>query len=152
MRNNTRLAFNAYIAAIAKLNGIDSATEKFAVDPSVQQTLENRLTESSAFLGRVNVIGVTEQQGQKLGLGVGSPIASTTDTSAQPRTTFDPSDLDPQGYFCTQTNFDTHITYARLDAWAKFKDFQTRIRDAIVQRQALDRICIGFNGTSRAAT
>lgn len=152
MRNDTRLAFNAYTTAIAKLNGIANATEKFTVDPSVQQTLENRLTESSAFLGRINVIGVTEQQGQKLGLGVGSPIASTTDTSAQPRTTFDPSDLDPQGYFCTQTNFDTHITYARLDAWAKFKDFQTRIRDAIVQRQALDRICIGFNGTSRAAT
>ncbi|MFP6562365.1 phage major capsid protein, P2 family [Paraburkholderia sp. B3] len=150
MRNETRHAFNAYLSAIAQLNGIENAAAKFAVDPSVQQTLENRITESSEFLGKINVIGVAEQQGQKLGLGVGSPIASTTDTSTKDRTTVDASDLDPNGYFCTQTNFDTHLTYAKLDAWAKFPDFQTRIRDAIVKRQALDRICIGFNGTSRA--
>jgi len=152
MRNDTQLAFNAFLSAIASLNNVGSATEKFAVDPSVQQTLENRIQESSAFLGRINVIGVTEQQGQKLGLGVGAPIASTTDTNTKDRATFDPTDLNPNGYFCTQTNFDTHLTYARLDAWAKFPDFQTRIRNAIVQRQALDRICIGFNGTSRAET
>lgn len=152
MRNDTRLAYSAYTKAIAQLNSVPDASVKFAVDPGVQQKLENRITESSAFLGKINVIGVTEQQGQKLGLGVGSPIASTTDTSAKERDTRDPSDLDANGYVCTQTNFDTHIPYARLDAWAKFPDFQTRIRDAIVQRQALDRICIGFNGTSRAAT
>ncbi|CAE6841514.1 hypothetical protein R69746_06945 [Paraburkholderia aspalathi] len=152
MRNDTRLAFNAFLSAIATLNNVGSASEKFAVDPSVQQTLENRIQESSEFLGKVNVIGVTEQQGQKLLLGVGAPIASTTDTRVQDRATLDPTDLDPNGYFCTQTNFDTHLTYARLDAWSKFADFQTRIRNAIVQRQALDRICIGFNGASRAAT
>jgi hypothetical protein len=36
--------------------------------------------------------------------------------------------------------------------WAKFQDFQTRIRDAIIQRQALDRIMIGFNGVKREKT
>jgi P2 family phage major capsid protein len=36
--------------------------------------------------------------------------------------------------------------------WSKFDNFQARIRDAIIERQALDRIMIGFNGTSRAAT
>ena len=68
------------------------------------------------------------------------------------RATTDLSDLDANGYICTQTNFDTHLTYAKLDAWAKFPDFQTRIRDAILTRQALDRIMIGFNGANRAAT
>ena len=53
---------------------------------------------------------------------------------------------------CTQTNFDTSIKYAKLDSWAKFPDFQTRIRDAILRRQALDIITIGWNGTARAAT
>lgn len=152
MRNETRLAFNGYMAEVARLNGIPNSAEKFAVEPSVQQTIENRITESSEFLGKVNVIGVTEQQGQKLGLGVGAPIASTTDTSKGDRQTVDASDLDPNGYFCTQTNFDTHLNYAKLDAWAKFRNFQTRIRDAIVKRQALDRICIGFNGISRSPT
>ncbi len=152
MRNETRLAYDGYLAAIARLNGITRATEKFAVTPSVQQKLETRIQESSDFLKRINIIGVTEQQGAKLGLGVGGPIASTTDTTQKDRETADVTDLDENGYNCTQTNFDSHVTYALLDAWAKFSDFQNRIRDVIVRRQALDRIAIGFNGTSRART
>jgi P2 family phage major capsid protein len=152
MRKETRQAFNAYLEAIAKLNGVPSATQKFSVSPSVQQTLEDRIQESSDFLKLINMVGVSEQTGAKLGLGVGSPIASTTDTATKDRQTSDVTDLDENGYNCTQTNFDTHLSYAKLDAWAKFKDFQTRIRNAIVRRQALDRIAIGFNGRTRAAT
>lgn len=152
MRKETRIAYNAYLRQLEKLNGVENATEKFSVDPSVQQTLENKLQESTEFLKRINIMGVSEQQGQKLGLGVGSPVASTTDTTKKERDTIDPTDLDPNGYFCTQTNFDTHLAYSKLDAWAKFPDFQVRFRDALLVRQALDRICIGFNGVSRAAT
>ena len=152
MRNETRLAFTAYCAAIAQLNGVASAMEKFTVAPSVQQTLETKIQESSDFLSRVNNIGVTEQSGAILGLGIGSTIASTTDTTAADRVPTDPSTLDENGYTCTQTNFDTAIRYEKLDAWAKFPDFQTRLRDAIIKRIALDVITIGFNGTSRAAT
>ena len=152
MRNNTRLLYTALLAHIAQLNGVADATAKFTVDPSVQQTLENRIQESSDFLRQINMVGVTEQMGEKLGLGVGGPIASTTNTATTDRATKDPTVMDEQGYLCTQTNFDTHLTYGKLDAWAKFPDFQTRVRDAILRRQALDRIMIGFNGTSRAAT
>ena len=152
MRNDTRVLFNAYAAAIASLNGVASALEKFTVNPSVQQKLESRIQESSDFLSKVNNFGVTEQSGDKIGLGIGSTIASTTDTTTQDRVPTDPTNLDANGYTCTQTNFDTAIKYAKLDAWAKFPDFQTRIRDLILKRQALDVITIGFNGTSRAAT
>lgn len=152
MRNDTRLVFNAYMAAIATLSGVASAGEKFTVSPTVQQKLESRIQESSDFLGRINNIGVTEQSGSKIGLGIGSPIAGTTDTTAADRVPTDPTSFDEFGYLCTQTNFDTLIRYAKLDAWAKFPDFQTRIRDLILKRQALDIITIGFNGTGRAAT
>jgi P2 family phage major capsid protein len=152
MRNETRVAFNAYLGQIAKLNGVASAIEKFTVEPSIQQRLETKMQESSSFLGRINIVGVTEQQGEKLGLGITTPIASTTNTAVTDRAPIDPTDLDQQGYHCTQTNSDTFLTYAKLDLWAKFPDFQTRIRDAILARQALDRIMIGWNGTSRAVT
>lgn len=152
MRNETRKLYSAMLGQIAQLNGVDDATQKFTVDPSVQQTLEDHIQESSDFLTRINITTVREQSGSKLGLGVGSPIASTTNTALADRTTKDPTALDEQGYLCTQTNFDTHLAYAKLDAWAKFPDFQTRVRNAIIKRQALDRIMIGFNGTSRAAT
>ncbi|CAK8738287.1 hypothetical protein SODG_001986 [Sodalis praecaptivus] len=97
-------------------------------------------------------MSVDEQSGQKIGLGVDRPIASTTDTDTKEREPLDPSSLDEVGYVCTQTNFDTALKYAKLDAWAKFPDFQTCIRNQIVKRQALDRIMIGWNGTSRAKT
>jgi P2 family phage major capsid protein len=152
MKNQTRIAYAAYLTTVASLNGVASATEKFTVAPSVQQTLEDKIQESSGFLASINVIGVTDQSGEKIGLGIGGTIAGTTDTSAKDRTPVDPSSLEGSGYECTQTNFDTALKYAKIDMWAKFPDFQTRMRDAIVKRQALDRILIGFNGVSRAKT
>ena len=49
-------------------------------------------------------------------------------------------------------DFDTAIRYALLDAWGGHNDFQAKLRDAILKRQALDRLMIGFHGTSAAAT
>jgi len=152
MRNETRIAYNAYLAQIAALSGVPSASEKFTVDPSIQQTLETKVQESSEFLQSINIVGVSEQSGDKIGLGIGSPIASTTNTDAADRAPTDVSTLDENGYVCTQTNSDTFIKYQKLDMWAKFPNFQQLLRDAILRRQALDRIMIGFNGTSRAAT
>lgn len=153
MRNDTRKIFNQFLAQLSSLNGVDTVSTKFSVEPSVQQKLETRMQESSDFLSRINVIGVTDQSGEKLGLGINSTIAGTTDTTgAGERVAIDPTDLDNKGYNCTQTNFDTALRYAKLDAWAKFPDFQIRVRNAILERQALDRIMIGFNGTNRAAT
>lgn len=155
MRNTTRQAYNAYLKQLATLNGVDieAVSKKFSVSPTVQQKLEDKMQESSDFLKKINIQGVTEKQGQKLGLSIGNPIASTTNTSTTPRSPVDPSSVNEDDqYDCTQTNFDTYLTYAKLDAWAKFPDFQPRIRNAILARQGLDRIMIGWNGTSRAAT
>ena len=152
MKKNTRFAFNAYLQQLARLNGVavEELSSKFTVEPSVQQTLEDQIQQSAAFLMLINVTPVTEQSGQLLGLGVGSTIAGTTDTTAKEREPVDPTLMVDVEYKCEQTNFDTVLTYAKLDLWAKFQDFQVRIRDAIVKRQALDRIMIGFNGTSHA--
>jgi P2 family phage major capsid protein len=152
MRTETRKKIEAYYHTIAELNDVSTVTQKFAAAPSVQQTLETKMQESSAFLSRINMIGVPELQGEKVGLGIGSTIASNTDTDSQDRQTQDPTSLNADGYWCRQNNFDTHIGYSKLDTWAKFPDFQRRIAEAIMKRQALDRIMIGFNGTSYAAT
>jgi P2 family phage major capsid protein len=154
MKTETRVLYNSYLSDLAKHNGIERAdtASKFSVAPSVQQRLETRLQETSEFLRRINIIGVSEQQGEKIGLGITGPNASTTDTAQQDRQPANLLALDGNKYFCSQTNFDTFITYAQLDAWAKFPDFTRRLRAQIMTRQALDRIMIGFNGTSRSAT
>ena len=146
MRTTTRQQFSALKDQIAHLNGINDASEKFTVNPSVQQRLETNMQESSNFLSQINMAGVNEQMGERLGLGVSGPIAGRTNTDEKERATRDVITLDENGYLCVQTNFDTHIRYQQLDAWAKFPDFQTRVRDTILKRQALDRIMIGWNG------
>lgn len=152
MQNVTRKAFNAYLGQLATLNQVEGVASKFSVAPSVQQKLETRMQESSDFLKRINMVPVDDAMGAKLGLGIGGSSASTTDTTVKARETSDTSTLDDTQYHCQQTNFDSHIRYQKLDLWAKFPDFQTRVRDALVLRQALDRITIGFNGRTRAAT
>ena len=58
---------------------------------------------------------------------------------------------DKHEYFCRKTNYDWSMRYALLDAWRHRPDFETLLRDSILNQQALDRIMIGFNGTSVAA-
>ncbi|MBV8970876.1 MAG: phage major capsid protein, P2 family [Sphingomonadaceae bacterium] len=151
MRPETRAAMNAFTAQVARLNGVEDASQKFTVSPTIQQRVETLIQESSAFLKQVNIVPVTEQSGEVLGIGVGGPIASRTNTAVQDRVPADPSSLTSLHiYQCVQTNFDTAIKYAKLDMWAKFPDFQARIRNSIIQRQALDRMMIGFRGTTAA--
>jgi len=83
MRNDTRLHFNGYLERIATLNGVTDATKAFNVVPAVQQTLETKIQESSEFLTKINMIGVTEQQGEKLGLNLSGPIASRRNGTAR---------------------------------------------------------------------
>lgn len=152
MRNETRKLFNGYLQQVAKLNGVDNATEKFNVTPTVQQKLETAIQEASGLLKSINIIGVEQQEGESLLLGVNGPIASRTNTAGgNRRNPADRSAMTKDSYACKQTNFDSAFPYALIDAWAKFPDFQVRLSSSITERQALDRIMIGFNGTSAAA-
>lgn len=160
MKNATRLKFGAFVSQIALLNSLPAlaeptaGTHKFAVDPNVEQKLEDRLRETNEFLTMINVLGVMEQEGAVLGVGVDTSIAGRTDTSGGAR-------RNPQAmgkpdekfrYLCKKTDFDWAQRYALIDAWAHRAEFQTIMRDSILKRQARDRILIGFNGTSAAAT
>lgn len=153
MQHHARVKFEQYCQQLGTLNGVTVRVgEAFTVSPTVQQTLETKLQDTSSFLQAINVLGVTPQTGQKVFVGVSGPTISTTDTSSTDRNPRDVSSSDNSTYFCTKTDFDTAINYSLLDAWAHRSDFQVRLRDSILQRQALDRIMVGFNGASRAAT
>lgn len=151
MRNETRKLFEQYTQRVAALNGVSDTAKTFSVEPSVQQTLEAKIQESSEFLSKINMTGVRELKGEKIGLGVSGPIAARTNVDSSARSPRDVAALDKHGYECQFTEFDTFIRYSALDSWAKFPQFQAMLRDAIIQRQALDRMVIGFNGISIAA-
>ena len=155
MRKDTRFKFNQNLSRIAELNGIavSDLNKKFTVEPSVTQTLFDKIQQSSSFLKLINMVTVSELTEEKVGIDVTGSIASTADTDGGvERKTADFAKLDAYRYFCHPVNFDYHLKYNKLDLWARFQDFQIRIRNAIIRRQALDYITIGFNGVSRAAT
>jgi P2 family phage major capsid protein len=152
MQKLTRQKFEAASAHVAALNGVSSAASFFTVEPTIQQRIENLIQENDAFLKAVNFHLVDELKGAKVGIGVSRPIASNTDTNipGRKRETRDVHALTEDGYECRKNDFDTRIKYETLDAWAKFPDFATRLRNAIVKRQSLDILMMGFNGRQYA--
>jgi len=151
MQKHTRIAFNGYMANQAKINEVESATVTFTVAPTPAQKLEKAIQESNRFLTKINIIPVDEPEGEAILLGVNGPTASRTKTDAatgKKRKPRDVSALSKDTYACKKTNFDTAFPYAKLDAWAKFPEFQTMLSGSIAVQQCLDRIMIGFNGTS----
>lgn len=153
MRNETRALFRAYCSQIALLNGVANATEQFNVDPTIEQKLETKMRESSEFLGMINVMPVTQQEGQVLGLTTTRTIAGRTDTSNNTRRQpTDPSgNAEKRRYLAKQTDFDWSRNYGLMDAWRHRPEFETLLRDAILQQQSRDRIMIGWYGISAAA-
>jgi P2 family phage major capsid protein len=155
MRNTTRLAFNAFVSQVAMLNGVAAAdaNKEFTVAPVVAQTLFEKVQLSSEFLGKINMHTVPQQEGQKVGIAITTSIAGRTDTSGGTRRNpGNPSDTSAYNYRCEKTNYDTALKYALLDQWGHRPEFQTLVRDAIVKRQGLDKMIIGWNGTSVAPT
>lgn len=149
LKPETAQQIDAYIAEVKKINGASGTERAFTVNPTVAQNIELKTQESSHFLSLINIVRVDEQAGDKLGLGISQPIASRTAGTREP---VDPTVLDSSGYLCRKTDFDTHISYRRVDEWAKFPNFQQLIRDAILGQIGRDRIMIGWNGTSAADT
>ncbi|MBK3759351.1 phage major capsid protein, P2 family [Stutzerimonas frequens] len=147
-----RLKFSALAVAIATTYGVESVREEFNVTPTHAQTLNEKITHSSAFLSRINVIPVSEIKGEKVMLGTSGTVTGRTDTSNADRVARNVLGLDGQGYELFETHSDVALKYASIDAWAKFPNFPQRYSAAVQKQIALDRIMIGWNGTSAAAT
>lgn len=153
MKNTTRARYQGFAQRIAELNAVDphyvggTDAVHFTPEPSVQQRLVERMQDTSAFLQMLNIVPVDQLKGETLGLNVSSPTASRTNTDAgNRRQPIDPTGLDQFPYELVPTEFNILFKYAKLDMWAKFPNFEILMRDAILKRQALDRILIGFNG------
>ena len=154
MKNTTRLLFSAYISQIALINGIQAADadKQFAVAPAVEQKLEERMKHSSEFLQQINIIGVDQQEGDKVGISVTRTMAGRTNTTLGPRNPGNPADSADLGrYRCELTEFDYSWAYSLLDAWAHKPEFEMLMTSALRAQEGRDHIMIGWNGTSVAA-
>ncbi len=152
MLNETRQAYNSYLARVAQVNGVPDAGVKFTVAPAVEQKLEEVIKQGNEFLQLINLIPVVEQTGDKVGIGTTRTMAGRTNTGAgNRRTPTDPTDSTLKDtYFCRKTDFDSAIKYSKIDAWRHRPEFQTLMSGAIAKQQGRDRIMIGWHGTSAA--
>ena len=142
--------YAALQVAIAESYGVADACKTFSVEPSTAQELNDAITAKADFLERINVVPVTEIKGEKVFIGVNGPVTGRTNTKTTDREAKDTSELENSLYELSSTESDVGLPYAKIDAWAKFPDFQERYSAAVQKRIAQDRIVIGFHGTSAA--
>ncbi len=151
MQRHTQTKLNAYLQKVAEQNDVADATQKFNVSPNGTQKIIAAIRESNWFLKKINIISVKNQKGESIGLGVTGMIASRTDTSGDgKRSPKDHSSLGSMPYMCEQTNFDTAVRYAKLDAWAHLKNFNALLSKATREQIDANKITIGWYGESVA--
>ena len=152
MNKTARNGFESYLSAVAKANGAATVkNESIAYVPNAQQKLYSAMGDNADFLKQINHIPVEAQVGQKIGLGIGRPIASRSNTDLEDRKTSYMGDLEGDEYHCKQTNFDTHIPYRLMDSWAHAGNFGKKYVEQFVRQIARDQLMIGWNGERAAA-
>lgn len=148
-----RQGFIQYAQNIARANEVDSAFERFNVQPVPQQRIIQAYQEKADFLKQINIHTVDNSKGEKLGAGISTTLASTTDTRQQRRNPTLVGSVDLiDTYDCQQVNYDVAIRWALLNSWAHQPDFKVMIANTVVRAIALDKIRAGFHGRFRAPT
>lgn len=110
-----------------------------------------RMRETDEFLNRINLVLVTRDMDNSIGLGSGKLIAARTDTAKGG--TRIPRKIKPNTgmpYECKQVNFDSALSYETIDAWAHHDDFDDCFEREIQKHANLDLIRVGFFGKETA--
>lgn len=151
MNKFTRQKFNELEKQQCNLYGVKTMSENFSVEPAQVQRIVAKVQQSDAFLNQINMITVDQLTGQALLLSADSMIAGRTNTNTTDRKTKSIHKMVNNDYLCQKTDFDTHITYAQLDAWAHKPNFKAIVSKQTLRSTALSMISIGWHGTSIAA-
>ncbi|QSB01981.1 P2 family phage major capsid protein [Methylomonas sp. EFPC1] len=128
------------------------ADSLYAATVPLQQSLQPKAIQlANPFFSSLPMIPVSDTTGQKVILGLTGRVASRTNTSSGERVPKRLNQQDNQDWAVKQTNFDVALSYADIDAWAKFQNFEALymqiVREAIVN----DMLVTGWYGTSAAA-
>lgn len=149
MNEATKILLSLYTKEVSKQYDVGDATEKYSVNPAATQRIIAQIRESSQFLKQINIVPVANQKGEALGLGVTGMIAGRTDTSGDgERKTKSVFNLKPMPYLCEQVDFDTHMLYSQLDAFAHLPNFNSIISNQTREQIDANKITIGFYGKS----
>ncbi|AAW86507.1 major capsid protein [Aliivibrio fischeri ES114] len=151
MQKKTKLAVEGYKKAVAASNNVSDVTEKFNVTPNGAQKIIAQIRERNWLLGKINIVPVSNQKGEAIGLGVTGMIASRTNTKAgKERQTKAVYNMKPMPYLCEKVDFDSHIRYEQLDAFAHLPNFNQLINSQTREQIDMNKVTIGWYGKSCA--
>lgn len=139
-----------YSAAIAQSAGVDDASKQFSITPVMETRLQQAIMESDAFLGMISNILVDQIKGQVIDVG---DSGLTTGRVKDGRFS---ASLSQSGntYELVETDSGAHINWITLTIWANSGskgEWVAKMNNAIMRSFALDKLRIGFHGTSIAA-
>lgn len=152
MKKETRLRFNQLCDGLAQSYGVTDVRQSFSIEPSIAQSLSDKIVEQSTFLPSVNIVPVDELEGESIFGFITSPVSGRTDTmqdgkERQPKHLLG---MEARRYRLFQTNSDVALRYNIMDTWAKFPDLNERYTRYVQERIANDREIIGWHGKSAA--
>ncbi len=151
MNPKTKEAYKAMLSGMAESYSVDTVTEIYNVDPTVEQELLDAIIKSDAFLSRINMLYVDEIKGQKVMGSANVVKGKRTDTTANDRIPENILNLGSKDFELFNTEFDFAMPYATIDAWAKFKDFHEKYGTWTRNSIALSRLRTGWMGAEAAA-
>lgn len=143
--------FTALVTGAAEFYGADVAQalqgKQFAIEIPKETRLLGNIQQKSSFLDKINVIQVTDIEGQ-LVFGATEKAITGRKENGRFRATLDKSGYK---YKLVETDSGILIPWKKMDQWARFGDKFAELYSNFVQTQiALDQIKIGFYGTSAA--
>jgi P2 family phage major capsid protein len=148
-----RRALDQHFDVIRRVNETGAShdvSKKFAATPQVEQSLESLMQESVEFLGLINVEGTRDLKGNVVGMNVRKRLARRISRANLPRRPQYAGELTDRSWELYTSLFDTWLPWELIDQWSRFNDFSARYSRHVAQQIGLDRICIGWNGTSAA--
>lgn len=152
MQPKTKLQYKALVAAMAKTYAVESTSgEQFAVSEPLETTLNQKIQESVEFLSMINVLPHTDLKGQALELGFDGLIARRTDTDSKDRTGSELGAPNGSTWEMAEMEFDVFIKYKTMDTWNRMGNLRNLYMSSVYRCVGLDRMTIGWHGTSVAA-
>jgi P2 family phage major capsid protein len=152
LRRETQARYDELVAAMAASYEVADPTQMFTATVPTGNRFQDAVQAASDFLQRISIIYPTDIKDQIVQQTIASSLAKRTQvTTSNPRQPTIAGDPTGRTFECKPTEFDVALPYALLDNWARFPDFAPRYMRAVYRRIALDRILIGFRGTSCAA-
>ncbi|MBC17042.1 MAG: phage major capsid protein, P2 family [Desulfovibrio sp.] len=154
MEVTTREMYQQLCDSMGESYGVQNVHQQFAVEPSIQQELQDKIIEQSEFLQLINGnVPVRDMKGQVIYGSANSSVLSRTDTSGNgERVPANVLGLDPKGYELHKTNGDVALPYATMDSWSMFPDLSTRYTRYVQEAIANGKEIIGWYGETVAIT